>query len=90
MRSFKLDTQSDKLFILVRVGIKEKFDEKDFRYYRIRVLNLSNRELIVDIPLKNMALTSCIASGYCSIQDGHIYFGNNVIKTRYDLIKRFD
>lgn len=38
--------------------------------------------------IKNKDLIGRLESGLFTFVDGHIYFGNNVIKIRYDLINQ--
>ena len=40
--------------------------------------------------LKNKDLIGRLLSGLYTFVDGHIYYNNNVIKIRYDLIKSVD
>ena len=44
-------------------------------------------KFIFEIVLDDSRLIGRLRSGLFDIVDGHVYFNNNVIKIRYDLIK---
>lgn len=43
--------------------------------------------MLFDLPIKNLSLIGRLKSGLYTFVDGHIYFNNEVIKIRYDLIE---
>ena len=43
-------------------------------------------KVIYELTIDNPILTGRLRSGLFEVVDGHIYFNNNVIKIRYDLI----
>ena len=60
-----------------------KFDSKVFKIYC-----MEKKEVIFETKIMNEPLIQRLKSGLYTLVDGHIYFNNNVIKIRYDLIER--
>lgn len=50
------------------------------------MINLQEGTLIFELEIKNPILIGRLKSGLYTFNDGHIYYNNNVIKIRYDLI----
>jgi hypothetical protein len=50
---------------------------------------LESKKNDIEIVLKNYSLIGRFESGIYKVSNGHIYFGNNVIKMRYDLVSKF-
>jgi hypothetical protein len=56
----------------------------------VKIFDLNDKEKeILDCEIFDETLKGILISGNYVIVDGHIYFKNNVIKIRYDLMKRF-
>lgn len=56
---------------------------------KITVFNLNSKKIDTEMVLKDMSLVGRFESGIYKVSNGYIYFGNNVIKMRYDLISKF-
>jgi hypothetical protein len=54
--------------------------------YHLKIYDFTNDRLIYEHPIKNRLLSGILKSGLFTFADGHIYFNNNAIKVRYDLI----
>jgi hypothetical protein len=52
------------------------------------VFDLATKKSEVEIVLKDKNLIGRFDSGVYIVSNGHIYFGNDVIKMRYDLVKK--
>lgn len=55
--------------------------------YTFKIFDMVKMQEEFTIALKNEELIGRLLSGLYTFVDGHIYFNNNVIKIRYDLIK---
>lgn len=61
--------------------------ESDEVYTSLKLFNIDLNKTIADIRLKYDTLIGRLKSGLYRVNDGHIYYNNNVIKMRMDLIK---
>jgi hypothetical protein len=59
-------------------------EHKDIITFKIFDMNKNVME--ADVRLTNEELIGRLLSGLYTFVDGHIYFNNNVIKIRYDLL----
>jgi hypothetical protein len=59
----------------------QKEEERIFK-----IFDLKKSKIIFETIIRNKVLIGRIESGLYTIADGHIYYSNNVIKIRYDLI----
>jgi hypothetical protein len=50
---------------------------------------LKTKKIEIEMVLKDKKLVGRFESGIYKVSNGHIYFGNNVIKMRYDLVSKF-
>ena len=56
----------------------------------VKIFNLDNKEkVILDCEIYDDMLRGIFYSGKYIVIDGHIYFKNNVIKIRYDLMIKY-
>lgn len=51
-----------------------------------KIFDLKQRIILFEKTIKNKTLIGRLESGLFTFVDGHIYYSNNVIKIRYDLI----
>jgi hypothetical protein len=58
---------------------------KKFRIFDIDKMKITHESLI-----ESTALIGRLASGMYTFVDGHIYYNNNVIKIRYDILDKPD
>ena len=56
-------------------------------FYTFKIYDLVTQEIEFAIQIKNKELIGRLLSGLYTFVDGHIYYNNNVIKIRYDLLK---
>lgn len=52
------------------------------------MFDLKSKKNDIEILLKDKSLIGRFESGVYIVSNGHIYFGNDVIKMRYDLVKK--
>ena len=82
---FSLDRENDMLMILSR-EIKSLLAFRDSIFIKIK--DLKEKDLtIFDHEILDENMKGILISGQFKFINGHIYFNNNVIKIRYDLIK---
>jgi len=56
----------------------------------MKVLHLNNTEnIILECEISEPQMKGILLSGDFSLIDGHIYYNNNIIKVRYDLMKLY-
>lgn len=56
--------------------------------YLFKIFCLNDSEIEYETELENEDLIGRLKSGLFIVTNGHIYYKNNVIKIRYDLIER--
>ena len=83
--SFNLDVQAMNLIILNGPPLKNRSDEEG-GIKKFCIYDLEDQKKIYDIPITSKEVIGRFTSGLFDVSNGHIYFGNNVIKIRYDLI----
>jgi tmRNA-binding protein len=62
-----------------------RFDSKVFKIY-----SMKKKKIIFETKIVHEPLIQRLKSGLYTLVDGHIYFNNNVIKIRYDLMEKKD
>lgn len=77
--SFNVDQSQNKLIILSKEGTEKKF----------RIYDMTTKHIEIESILKFKPLIGRLESGLYTFVDGHIYYNNNCIKIRYDLIKNY-
>ena len=80
---FKNNKISKKIITLTISKDKKKTSKKT---YKFKMINLVDGNQEYEIELTNPIIIGRLKSGLYTFMDGHIYFNNNVIKIRYDLI----
>ena len=63
-----------------------QFEEHENETRKFKIFDSINQKMIYECNIQNPALIGRLKSGLFDIVDGHIYFNNNVIKIRYELI----
>jgi hypothetical protein len=68
---------------MILTGIKNSKDKRDkfFTLYEV-----DKEKIMYSASIKDKELIGRLKSNLYSFADGHIYFGNKVIKIRYDLL----
>ena len=80
--SINLDQISNKLIILQDVqNTQDSIERKKFK-----IFDLNNMKILFESMIKDKPLIGRLASGMYTFVDGHIYYNNNVIKIRYDIL----
>lgn len=80
--NFNVDTSSQKLLIFSKM-----VKLPDGNNNKITVYDLAQKKVIFDLVVREMHLCGRLESGLYTLIDGHIYYNNDVIKMRYDLIE---
>ena len=55
--------------------------------YDLKIFDMDTKTSIIDISLTNQDRIGRIKTGLFTLIDGHMYFSNDLIKIRYDLIE---
>mmetsp|Transcript_7702 Transcript_7702/g.11942 ORF Transcript_7702/g.11942 Transcript_7702/m.11942 type:complete len:306 (-) Transcript_7702:3039-3956(-) len=80
--NFGVDNTRKRLIILT--GIKNKKNKRD---KFITVYDVENDKIVFRVLTKNRELIGRLKTNLYNFVEGHIYYGNSVVKIRYDLIK---
>jgi hypothetical protein len=72
--------------ILFVTRTKQITTESDITVVKLKLFDLNKNIQVFEIELTNTYFIGRLISGLCTLIDGHIYFNNNLIKIRYDLI----
>ena len=72
--------------ILFVTQTKQITTESDITIVKLKLFDLNKNIQVFEIELTNKYFIGRLISGLCTLIDGHIYFNNNLIKIRYDLI----
>jgi len=81
--NFGVDNTEKRLMILT--GIKNRKNKRD---KFIAIYCLKSEKVLMKMMVKNPDLIGRLKSNFYNLVGGHIYFNNNVIKIRYDLIDK--
>ena len=60
------------------------------KIFRFKLLDLKEGTLIFETPITDSLVIGRLKSGLYTFNDGHIYYNNNAIKIRYDLINQLN
>lgn len=83
--SFNFDLGEDKMILLTRSVKKPANQKGDFLY---KIFDVGQSVVLVEGELHSAELIHRLLTCQLMIIDGHIYYGNNVIKLRYDLLQQ--
>lgn len=64
----------------------ESIDGKQLTLHKFKVFDISTKSIFIESYIEYKPLIGRLTSGLYTFVDGHIYYSNNVIKLRYDLI----
>lgn len=81
--NLKVDASQQRVLIFTKV-VKLAEDQGN----QITILDIASNNIVYETLIKNRTLIGRLKSGNYSVSEGHMYFSNNVIKIRYDLIQR--
>lgn len=68
------------MFILVSTANEENYQ------YKTVIYDLKQNCVAFECGITNLPLINRMLSGVCTLDGGHIYFSNHIIKIRYDLV----
>ena len=79
--SFKIDIEQYKILLFVR-------EQQDTKRLFVKILEVSDPEMVVlDCEILDLELKGIFLSNQqYKLIDGHVYYGNNIVKLRYDLM----
>ena len=63
-----------------------KVDSDGNVIYKFKIFDIEGKNLVFEIEITNKHLISRLISGLYTFSDGHVYYSNNVLKIRYDLV----
>jgi hypothetical protein len=82
---FKVDNKHEIMMLLTK-ELEHSLSDKLF----MKVLHLNNTDsIILECEISEPQMKGILLSGDFSLIDGHIYYNNNIIKVRYDLMKLY-
>jgi hypothetical protein len=81
--NFGVDNTLKRLIILS--GIKNSKNKRD---KFVTIYSLESEKILYSLQVKNREIIGRLKSNMYSFVEGHIYYGNKVIKVRYDLIEK--
>ena len=84
--SMNYDQGADRVIFLVKELSEDDFSQK--KVYRFKIFGIDQQRIIFQTQINFEPLIGKLNSGLFTFVDGHIYYNNNVIKIRYDLIDR--
>jgi hypothetical protein len=80
--AFDVDQDTQKIMIVC-----ESFGATDNQpFYTFKIYNILRADIDFSMVIKNEEVVGRLISGLYTFVNGHIYFNNNVIKIRYDLL----
>jgi hypothetical protein len=82
--NFGIDKENRRLIILT--GIKNSKDKRD---KFIAIYDIDKEKVMYYSQIKDREIIGRLKSNLYAFADGHIYFGNKVIKIRYDLLGKY-
>jgi len=88
LKTFNVDQQQDNLIILSKKNSASGAIQKAQMIFKI--FSLTKSEITYEQPITNKTLIGRLKSGLYTFVDGHIYYNNDVIKLRYDLMHSAD
>jgi uncharacterized protein YwqG len=84
--NFKIDRNNNFLFLISNeIGQNERHDPV---YLMIKDLNFKDK-IILETEIFDHELKGIFVSDQYILIDGHLYFNNNVIKLRYELMQQY-
>ena len=80
---FKVDRKHEIMMLLTK-----ELEEASIDRLFMKIMHLNNREnILLECDILEPKMKGILLSGEFSLIDGHIYYNNNVIKIRYDLMR---
>ena len=82
---FDIDQQQHKILVLNEIICDNKAESKS--QYTLKLYDINTFQLIYETMVHKNFLVGRLESSYFTFSGGHVYYGNNAIKIRHDLIK---
>lgn len=82
VKAMAYDSEKEVIFLMSRVKT-----ENYSKYKKIKIFDCKNKELLSIVTVKDPEIIGRFKSGLFHLINGHFYFGNSVLKVRYDLMK---
>ena len=82
--NFGVDNTREVLIVLS--GIKNTKDKRD---KFVTLYDIEKEQIMIRVEVKSAEIIGRLKSNLYNFVGGHIYYGNNVIKARYDILKNF-
>ena len=84
IKTFGYDRVGQKIVMLLKADAHSQ--KLDGVVYTFQILDLATLKIELSIEIKNETLIGRLLSGLYTLLNGHLYYNNNVIKIRYDLV----
>ena len=88
IKDFDADSENNRLMILSKISRNTEAGTK--KRWHFSIYDLDDKKITFDRVIKYKPLIGRLKSGLYTFVNGHIYYNNNVIKIRYDLIYSTD
>ena len=88
IKAINIDQGTNQLIVLYKRLQKNRSIQKNDFFFKI--FDIEKGTTIYELQIENQLLIGRLKSGLYTFVGGHIYYNNNVIKIRYDLINRPD
>jgi len=85
--AINLDQIKNRMMIVQKAIQRNHRSHRHFRHFIL--YDLDKRKQILKTDIHNQAMIDRFESGSFTFEGGHIYFNNDVIKLRYDIIEKF-
>ena len=82
--AFDVDGETQKIMIICEA----KGATDNLPFYTFKIYDIETADVDFTITIKDEEVIGRLISGLYTFVNGHIYFNNNVIKIRYDLLKQ--
>ena len=82
IKSYAFDQEAMMLITLSKVESRKIYNQR-----LIKIFDIQKGKMLIAFTTVNETILGRFISGLFKIVNGHFYFGNEVIKIRYDLIK---
>ena len=84
IKSISMDQSNNRLLIFSKQLTTG--ENSGVAIYRFKLFDIDNQKTVFKTQIKNELLIGILKSGLYTFVNGHIYFNNDVIKLRYDII----
>lgn len=85
--NFQYDYQAEKLIMFYTIDLIKEKALAFKQVHKIKIYNLNTQQIEHEVRLQKKIFIELFRASEYQVIDGHIYYGNNVIKMRYDLLE---